>query len=290
MSDAPVYRNLDQVALDRAYDQRAWAENAAELIARFGTASAAARAACPYHADLAYGVGANERIDIFPSGTEGAPIHVHIHGGAWRALGKHDASFAAPAFTGAGINYAAPDFTKLPAVRIPDMADQLCRALAFVYREARAFGADPDRILVSGHSSGAHLAAVLLTVDWTACGLPVDLVKGAVLVAGLYDMEPVLLSSRRTYVHLDRAEAERLSPLRHVAKIRCPVVVAHGGRESPEFIRQAEAFAAALRTARRDVTLLVEAKLNHFEIAEELGRPGSAIFEAALAQASAREA
>jgi arylformamidase len=288
MSDAPVYRDLDQATLDRAYDQRAWSENAAELIARFGAASAAARAARPYHADLAYGAGADERIDIFPSGTEGAPIHVHIHGGAWRALGKHDASFAAPAFTTAGINYAAPDFTNLPAVRIPDMVDQLCRALAFIHREARAFGADPDRILLSGHSSGAHLAAVLLTVDWTTYGLPVNLVKGAVLVAGLYDMEPVLLSSRRTYVHLDPAEAERLSPILHVVTIRCPVVVAYGGRESPEFVRQAEAFAGALWTARRDVTLLVEPELNHFEVAEELGRPGSAIYEAALAQALAR--
>jgi arylformamidase len=232
MSDAPVYRDLDQATLDRAYDQRAWSENAAELIARFGAASAAARAARPYHADLAYGAGADERI--------------------------------------------------------PDIVDQLCRALAFIHREARAFSADPDRILLSGHSSGAHLAAVLLTVDWTTYGLPVNLVKGAVLVAGLYDMEPVLLSSRRTYVHLDPAEAERLSPILHVVTIRCPVVVAYGGRESPEFVRQAEAFADALWTARRDVTLLVEPELNHFEVAEELGRPGSAIYEAALAQALAR--
>jgi arylformamidase len=284
-----VYLNYTQDELDRAYDQRVWADNATDLIAQYASASAAVRGADAHLADIRYGPAVDETLDWFPATGNRRPIHVHLHGGAWRALDKSDVSFAAPAFTASGVHFVAPGFTNLPALRLPDMIGQLVRALTFLYLNGDRFGGDPDRIFISGHSSGAHLCAVLLGVDWTAYGVPADLIKGGVCIAGIYDLEPVLLSSRRNYVHLTPQEMLRLSPARDPERIRCPLTIAHGGKESPEFVRQATSFADALARSGNPPRRIVMPALNHFEIAMELGRPGSPINDAALAQIAAAE-
>lgn len=285
----PVYLAYSQEELDRAYDQREWAANAADVIARYGGASAAIRDSHEHHAGLAYGPGEDERLDWFPSAAVGAPVHVHIHGGAWRSLSRADVSFGAPPFVDAGVAYVTPDFTNLPEGTIPGMVEQLVRAMSFVHRNAAHLGADPDRIFLSGHSSGAHLCAVLLTRDWTQEGLPADLLKGGLCISGMYDLEPVMLSSRRSYVTLAAHEQVELSPALHASSISCPVAIAYGGRESPEFVRQAKGFADALSGAGRPAKLICLPDSNHFEIAEDLGRAGSDLSETALAQIAAHD-
>jgi arylformamidase len=282
LSPAPVFLGYSQAELDRAYDQRVWATDAEISLARCREAGSRVRANARMLPDIRYGDAADERLDVFPTVAAGAPVHVHIHGGAWRIQSKHDVSFMAPAMTAAGMHLVAPGFTKLPACRMPEMVDQLARALGWVYRHAGEFGGDPDRILLSGHSSGAHLCAVLLTFDWAAHGLPADLVKAALCVSGTYDLAPVLLSARRAYIDLTAEEAERLSPLRHVGAVRCPVIVVTGERESPEFVRQGMAFAGALRDAGRDVELLHVPGVDHFEINEAIGTTGTAPHAAAV--------
>jgi arylformamidase len=279
-----VYLDYDQAALDRAYEQRAWAPKAAEQIERYARVSAAVRAAHPHYADIVYGAGQDELLDWFPAHATRVPIHIHLHGGAWRALTKSDVSFAAPAFTRANVQYVAPSFTNLPAVRLPEMVAQVAAAVAFVYRNAERFRGDPNRIFISGHSSGAHLCAVLLTRDWSVDGLPRDVLKGGVCISGSYDLRPVLLSARRNYMTLDEAEVLQFSPIHHVSSIECPVAVAYGARESPEFIRQAKAFAEALSAAGRTAEAIHLEDADHFEMAERLSEPGGAIHAAALAQ------
>lgn len=287
---AVVYLSYGQAELDDCYDQRVWARDLPGALARFASRSAAVREATAHRADIAYGPGPNERLDWFPAPRPGGPVHVHIHGGAWRNLTKDDASFAAPVFLAAGAHHVVPHFSKLPAVRMPEVVDELARAVAFVWRNAREHGGDPDRILLSGHSSGAHLAAVLLTLDWPARDLPADVIKSALLVSGIYDLEPVLLSARGDYVRLSREEAERLSPIRHVGRIGCPVTLVHGDRESPDFIRQAEAFAAALAAAGRPVSLVRMAEADHFEVNDAFGVPDSPVGRAARAALDAMAA
>ena len=121
-----------------------------------------------------------------------------------------------------------------------------------------------------------------MTLDWEARGVPADVIKAGLCVGGLYDLEPVLLSARGSYVSLSADEADALSPLRHVEAIRCPVTVMHGGRESPEFIRQAETFATALATRDRLAELTVMPDTDHFQLNEAYGVPGSPVQAAAL--------
>src|SRR5262249_20613630 len=155
-----------------------------------------------------------------------APIHVFVHGGAWRSLSKHESAFAAEIFVRAGAHFVALDFGLLPVVPLERMVAQVKSALAWLARNAAKFDGDAERIFVSGHSSGAHLAAAAITGDWVAdFGLPRDLVKGALLVSGLYELEPVRRSARNAYVGIDEGDVAALSPIRQASRLACPVVV-----------------------------------------------------------------
>ena len=164
------------------------------------------------------------------------------------------------------------------------MADQVRRAVAWVHRNAASFGGDPDRIYVSGHSSGAHLAAVVATTDWREYGVPPNIVKGTLCCSGLFDLKPVRLSARSSYVKFTDEIEAALSPQRHLDKLTAPLVVAYGTLETPEFQRQLRDFAAAVRAAGKPVDLIVADDYNHFEIIETMANPYGLIGRAALGQ------
>lgn len=245
-----VWLDYDQAALDAAYDQRVWCQDAADWIARYAadTAAAGPREVHDYGAGL---------LDLYraPSNTRG--IHLHVHGGAWRSLTRADAGMAAPALTAAGWDMAVPDFRLLPDHRLPDMVADVEAAC----RWALARGP----VHISGHSSGAHVAAVV------AGRLPVASVT---LISGIYDLRPVLLSARGAYVRLDEEEALALSPIHH--RIAAPVILAHGDAESPEFIRQTQDFGE-----RIGVRPIVLPATNHFAAAYALAQ--GPVHEAMLA-------
>jgi len=285
-----VFLDYDQEELDRAYNQRIWASNADEVIGRYGAESAAVRARLRFMADLAYGGTEDEVLDLFPTARSSAPIHVFIHGGAWRLLSKNESCFAAPTFVEAGAHFVALNFANIPQVRLPGMVAQVRRAIAWLYRNAGNLGGDPDRIYISGHSSGAHLAAAALITDWPSqFGLPADLLKGGLCASGMYDLAPVMLSARGAYLKISALEEDALSPARQLHMVHCPVIVAYGENESPEFRRQALSFARSLDQISRLEDLVVCRGLNHFEVIETLGVPDSPLARAALRQMGLRQ-
>jgi arylformamidase len=165
------------------------------------------------------------------------------------------------------------------------MAAQVRSAVAWVYRNARGFGGDPDRLYVSGHSSGGHLAGVVLTTDWRKdFGLPADTVKGGLCCSGIYDLKPARLSARSAYVKFTDEMEHALSSQRHLDRLNAPVIVAHGTLETPEFQRQSRDFAAAVKAAGKPVRLIVGEGYNHFEILETLASPYGVLGRAALEQ------
>ena len=277
-----VYLDYTQQELDDAYNQRLWADNAEAVIARYTSDSAAARAKYPPRS-FRYGPSGDETLDWFATAEAGAPVLIFIHGGAWRSLTKEDSEAPAPMIVEAGAHYVALNFSVIPKVRLPDMAEQCRRAILWVRDNAARLGGDPERIYVSGHSSGGHLAAVMLTTDWTALGAPADLIKGGLCGSGSYDLEPVMLSARGNYVKLSADEILALSPIRHVGRVRCPIAVVYGDRETPEFQRHGRTFAAALKEGSQFPSELVVLEgVNHFEVAETFNRPDGAMGRAAL--------
>lgn len=276
-----VFLNYDQAELDRQYDQRAWAPNAAEVIRRYAVNSDLVRARTGEPRSCAYGPTDAETLDFYSCGRTQAPLHVFVHGGAWRLLSKRESAFAAEMFVRAGAHFAALDFALLPAVSLAEMAAQVRRAIAWLYQNAQAVGADRERIYLSGHSSGAHLAALAAVTDWPHYELPASIVKGTLCASGIYDLAPVRLSARNDYVRLDEESEQALSPQRHLDRLGCDLVVICAERDSDEFRRQAGSFARAAGTRAR----LLEGKgLNHFELAETLADPGGLLGGAALQQ------
>jgi arylformamidase len=134
-------------------------------------------------------------------------------------------------------------------------------------------GADPERIYLVGHSSGAHLAAMAVSTRWADYGVPENPVRGAVLVSGMYDLTPLRHTSRSKFVNIDDAVIERLSPIRHIASVTCSLIVGVGSRESPEFMRQAREFAQAVAQAGNLRELAIAETYHHFDILETLGNP-----------------
>jgi arylformamidase len=280
-----VFLDYDQAALDAAYDQAAYAPNRAQLIARRIADSAAARARIGAPARLAYGPAAIETLDIYRARHAPAPVFVYIHGGAWRSGRAEEFATPAEMFRDAGAHYVVPDFSWVQEAggSLLVLADQVRCAIAWIYRHAARFGGDPGRLYVGGQSSGGHLAAVALTTDWPrAFDLPPDLIKGGLLLSGMYDLIPVSLSKRSTYVKFDEETVADLSPMRHLDRLHTPLTLLYGTCETPEFQRQSRDFAAAVADAGKPVRLLVGAHYNHFELQETLPNPYGLAGRAAL--------
>jgi arylformamidase len=285
-----VYLHYTQAELDAAYNQAAYEPNIQQLRDRWISNSERTRQRIGAPSRVPYGPTEIERLDIFrtdrATSRNGAPVFIFIHGGAWRAGSAK--TYAAPAemFIRAGAHYVAPDFVLVQDAggRLFPMADQVRRAIAWVYENAASFGGDRDRIYIGGHSSGAHLAAVALTTDWRGdFGLPADIIKGGMCSSGMYDLAPVRLSHRSSYVKFTDEMVEALSPQRHIDKLSAPLIVAYGTCETPEFQRQARDFAAAVRVSGKPVELSVGEHYSHLELPETLCSPygllGSAVLE-----------
>lgn len=214
---------------------------------------------------------------MYPAKTRNAPVFIFIHGGKWLRGTAREYGFAADLFVNAGVHYIALDFIAVDAANgdLRPMADQVRRAIAWVYKNAANLGIDATRFYIGGHSSGGHLCGVALTTDWQKdFGLPADLVRGALLMSGLYDMKPARLSGTRSaYIKFDDAMEDAMSPLRHIEHLRAPVIVTYGTNETPEFQRQSRDFAGALKNAGKAVELVVAPNFNHFEMCESLGNP-----------------
>ncbi len=270
-----VWRDLDQKALDDAYDQDVYAPNRPLIVARRIAASERARTILGPPQRVAYGPSQYEGLDIFRAAAANAPINVFVHGGAWRRNKAADYALQAEPLVRAGAHAVIVDFINVEqaAGDLFPMYEQVRRALAWTWRNAESFGGDPERFYISAHSSGSHLAACFLTDGWREEDLPKNFCKGAVLLSGMYELEPVRRSKRSSYVTFTDAMVEKLSSQRHLDGLHTPLVLAYGTCETPEFQRQTQDFFAAVRQLGKPAELIVGEAYNHFELLETLANP-----------------
>jgi arylformamidase len=259
----------DRAALDANYNLRAAVPEHPVWFERYAATSAAFRARWPGRLDLSYGDSPRQAIDLFlPQDPQSSPppLLAFIHGGYWQAFGPKDFSFVAERLVEAGAAVALVGYDLAPAVDMDTIVSQVRHAIAWLHRNADAQGLDAERICLAGHSAGGHLSAMALATDWTALGLPADLIKGVCAISGVFDLEPIRLCYLNEVLRLDPEQARRNSPVLLPPQTRCPVMVTVGKRETEAFHRQSSTYADALRRANLARDLMVQPGLDHFAI------------------------
>jgi arylformamidase len=273
--DPLVWRDMDQKALDDAYDQDVYAPNRPLIVARRIAASERTRAILGPPQRVAYGPSEYEGLDIFRAAAASAPVNVFVHGGAWRRNKAADYALQAELLVHAGVHAVIIDFINVEQAGgdLLPMYEQVRRALAWTWRNTESFGGDRERFYISAHSSGSHLAACFLTDGWREEDLPKTFCKGAVLLSGMYELEPVRRSKRSSYVTFTDAMVEKLSSQRHLDGLHTPLVLAYGTCETPEFQRQTREVFAAVQALGKPAELIAGEAYNHFELLETLANP-----------------
>lgn len=237
--------------IERQYNPRAWATDVEEQHALRGRLSKAARGRLQGEFDVAYGDTPCQALDIYRAGSPAnggtAPIVVYLHGGYWRVGEKEKQAILAEPLVQAGFPVVMLGTDLCPAVTLDALVGQVMRGIAWVANNAQRVGGDGQRIYLYGHSAGAHLAAMGLAEDWTARGLPSKLVRGATLVSGIYDVEPVLHITVNELIRLTPDRVQTLSPMAHPPRHPVPLVLATGGEEAPGWVAQTTEYAGLCR-------------------------------------------
>ena len=271
--------------VERGYNNRAAVPDHPRWLARYSQASANARAALSPRLDLRYGPGSKETLDLFLPEGRARGTFLFWHGGYWRAFDKSDFSFVATPFVARGHAVAVVNYDLCPDVSIATIVEQSRRALAWVVREGRAHGADPERLVLGGHSAGGHIVAMLYATDWAARGLAHDPIAGGVSLSGVHDLAPMVQFSYNIDLRLDEREAARLSPIDLAPRSPAPLVLAVGADETSEFIRQTRILWDAWpanRPAGARGPLMIRGR-NHFDVVVDFEEAGSELTRATLA-------
>jgi arylformamidase len=267
---------FDSAYLDSQYNNRLRVPHFMAHLQQWKTDSEQVRKTLPCHLDLAYGKSPAEKLDIFHPQGKPAPVLVFLHGGYWRSLDKADHSFVAPAFTGEGACVVVPNYALCPSVTMEQLVLQVAQSLAWVWRNIARYGGDPSRITVMGHSAGGHLAAMMLACVWPmlAKDLPKNLVRHALSLSGLHDLEPIMHTPYlQTDLRLTASQVQRCSPALFPPP-QGQLIALCGGDESDEFLRQNALIERAWGS--RCVSLReAVAGCNHFSVLEHICTPGT---------------
>lgn len=261
-----LYRDFEnQAQIDAQYNASLTVADPAAQRQHYIEQAERARAQLPCKLDLAFGPTLSETLDIFPARQANAPVFVFIHGGYWRAFSSKDFSGVALGLQPLGITTVVINYALCPSVSIDEITRQARAAVAWVLRRIGEHGGDASRVAIGGHSAGAHLAAMCLQTRWAEdYGLAQDPLKGAVLVSGLYDLEPLRYSYLQPQIQLDDGIIRRNSPAFTLRHSNTPLWLTWGGAETSEFARQSQLYHDAWQACGGRSELSAQPGANHF--------------------------
>ncbi|XP_042308541.1 kynurenine formamidase isoform X2 [Sceloporus undulatus] len=210
-----------------------------------------AQAATQTLLNVPYGMGEGEKLDVYlpKVHSESFPLVLYIHGGYWQALSKDVSGFAAVPLVTHGIALAVVGYDVAPKGSLDKMVRQVRQSVAFAVQQYTGISG----VYLLGHSAGAHLAAMVLSTDWAEFGV-VPNIKGAFLVSGIYDLEPITHTYVNEELHMSREVAQENSPLQCVPKL--------GDKRACQ----------ALRAAGWNSSLLDIGVTDHFDVIENLSQ------------------
>ena len=278
-----LYRGFaTQEEIDAQYDVGALRPDLAEVDRRIGELNTRALARPGTELGVRYGPTRDEHLDLYRADGDGPrAVLVFIHGGYWRRYSSRDFALAALGPIAHGIDVVATNYALAPAVAIDEITRQNRAAIAWVHAHAASWGGDPSRIVVAGHSAGGHQAAMMLATDWEHdYDLPADVIHAGVPLSGIFDLRPLAYSYLAPALQLSRRTVETQSPLLSAPVPGPQRIVAWGGRETSEFVRQSHEYLEHCRRGGIDARPLELAHDDHFDAVIELSDPGSELTRA----------
>ncbi|MGH1357501.1 MAG: alpha/beta hydrolase [Burkholderiaceae bacterium] len=278
----PRWQDLPPDQLEAIYNPRVAVADSVAGLARRAALSAQARAhlagICRVSEDLRYGTNPKECLDLYrpaASPVGPAPLALFVHGGYWRGLDKHDTSLVVPALVDAGAVVANVNYDLCPAVSLDTIVEEIIRAVRFCHDKAADWGADASRLVLIGHSAGAHLCARVMNATSQSALAAADLVSGVAAISGIYEPEVITHLTVNAEAQIDLDTARRNDCLSEKPQGAARFAVWAGGNEPPGWIDQSRRYAALVQAAGFDSEFFVLPQTDHFSVLDESFVPGS---------------
>lgn len=268
-----LYRNFaDQEALDEEYDLLRTAPNFfTDYLEKWVIEGEKIRGELDCKLDVPYGHTKAEAIDIFHGEYQGElkPIFLFIHGGYWFFLTRKEFSTTAAGLTSLGYPVGVVDYAHAPKVSMGEIVRQIRSSIAWLWHNAESFGGDRNRIVLGGHSAGAHLAMMAMQTDWEEdYGIPDDVIKCAVLLSGLFDLAPFRYNFLQPKLQLTADDVQKYSPHYNIKPSKAKILISAGGGETAELQRQSRDFFDAWTQAGNEGEWIDMSHKNHFDIVD----------------------
>mgnify|MGYP001174060023 FL=1 len=312
-----VYKGFRQDELEYQYNPRVSVPEFPELAKVRAALSRKVRDSAKSWLDVPYGKSPREKLDIYaadpstqapafaggsgsgfrPMGVlegatglpvglhkPGGPVFVYLHGGYWRGGSKEDNCNFAPTLTARGATVVLVEYDLCPQVTVSDIVGETRSAIAWIYRNIARYGGDSGKIHLAGASAGGHLTAMALAHDWEKQDLPRDIIKGALAMSGVYDLDMVMRISVQEEVRLTPEMARENNPFLHPPMVRCPILVAVGGAEPKGWQQMSEDYFNYCKARGLSVEYFVVPGANHYTVPEQFLDASSSLTKAALKQ------
>jgi acetyl esterase/lipase len=233
----------------------------------------------PYRreADIAYGADPQHRLDVYiPDKGAPAPLPMIVfwHGGHWRSGDKSDYRFVGAALAELGFVAVLPNYRHYSQVKMPGFMDDTARAALWAGAHAGDYAADPQRLYLMGHSSGAHMAA-LVTLDtryFTAAGRPAPPIAGVIGLSGPYDFLPLLEADTQDMFGPPSNYPDS-QPINFVRSGAPPMLLVHGLKDDTVWPKNSRNLASALSARDVPVTLKLYPRVGHADTIAALSAP-----------------
>ena len=274
--------SLQREELDHQLSPSLWAKDSSGCLEAYQSATALAKRSAKHRfsGNIPYGDRPETCIDLYrplAKRQHAVPCFVFLHGGFWQEGSKDGAGFAAEAFTQHGCAFAAVGYSLTPTVSLTDIVKQIDEAVHFLHQNVDKWGIDSGRLVIGGHSAGAHLAACIIT-DAMHSGVS-DCLAGALLISGVYDLAPIARSYVNDLARMTQEEIDALSPVRLARASHLPIMSLVGAEEPPAFQVHSDALAAAWASGRGDFSFQRVDGKDHFDILGCLSEPNGQVFQ-----------